>query len=163
MYNGKTVEIVTTDAEGRLILGDAITYAIKKGADYIVDIATLTGACSIALGNNVTGIMGSNEWLLDNLTDGAILAGEQVWELPLPPEYMDMLKSDIADMKNCGPRYGGAITAGLFLQEFTEDKPWVHMDIAGTADTDKDEPFRAKGATGVGVRTFAMLALQLGE
>jgi leucyl aminopeptidase len=163
MYNGKTVEIVTTDAEGRMILGDAITYAIKKGADYIVDIATLTGACSIALGNNVTGIMGNDEWLLDNLTDGAILAGEQVWELPLPPEYMDMLKSDIADMKNCGPRYGGAITAGLFLHEFTEDKPWVHMDIAGTADTDKEEPFRAKGATGVGVRTFAMLAQQLGE
>ena len=163
MYNGKTVEIVTTDAEGRMILADAITYAIKNGADYIVDIATLTGSCVTALGDNVTGIMGNDEWLLDNLTDGAILAGEQVWELPLPPEYMDMLKSDIADIKNCGPRQAGALTAGLFLQEFVEGKPWVHMDIAGTADTDKEQPFRAKGATGVGVRTFAMLALQLGE
>ncbi len=163
MFNGKTVEIVTTDAEGRMILADAMTYAIRKGADYIADIATLTGACTIALGNNVTGVMGNDEWLLDSLTDASILAGEQAWELPLPPEYKDLLKSDIADLKNCGPRQAGAITAGLFLQEFTEDKPWVHMDIAGTADSDKDEPFRAKGATGVGVRTFAMLAAQLGE
>lgn len=163
MYSGKTVEIVTTDAEGRLILGDAITYAIKKGADYIVDIATLTGACVVALGHSVTGIMGNDEWMLDNLTDAAILAGEQVWELPLPPEYKDLFKSDIADIKNCGPRPAGAITAGLFLSEFVEDKPWVHMDIAGTADSDKDEPHRAKGATGVGVRIFAMLAVQLGE
>lgn len=163
MYNGKTVEIVTTDAEGRMILADAITHAIRKGADYLVDIATLTGSCSIALGNNVTGIMGNDEWMLDSVTDAALLAGEQVWELPMPPEYMEEIKSDIADIKNCGSRYGGALTAGLFLQEFVEDLPWVHMDIAGTADAEKDEPYRAKGATGVGVRTFTILAIQLGE
>jgi leucyl aminopeptidase len=92
-----------------------------------------------------------------------MLAGEQVWELPLPPEYMDMIKVDVADVKNCGPRWAGAITAGLFLKEFAEDRPWVHMDIAGTGDADKDEPYRAKGATGVGVRTLALLAMHLGE
>ena len=161
--SGKTVEIVTTDAEGRMLLADAITLAIKKGASYIVDVATLTGSCAVALGQNVTGIMGNDEWLLDGVTDAAMLAGEQVWELPLVPEYMDMIKGDIADVKNCGPRWGGAITAGLFLKEFVEDRPWVHMDIAGTADSDKDEPYRAKGATGVGVRTLALLAMQLGE
>jgi leucyl aminopeptidase len=111
----------------------------------------------------VTGIMGNDEWLLDNITDAAILAGEQVWELPLPPEYMDQLKSEIADLKNCGTRWGGALTGGLFLKEFVQDRPWVHMDIAGTADSDKDEPYRAKGATGVGVRTLALLAMRLGE
>lgn len=163
MYNGKTVEIVTTDAEGRMILADAMTCALHKGADYMVDIATLTGSCVVALGTNITGIMGNDEWLLDALTDAALLAGEQVWELPMPPEYMDLIKSDIADIKNCGPRYGGALTAGLFLQEFAEDKPWVHMDIAGTSDLEKSESHRVKGATGVAVRTLVILALQLGE
>jgi leucyl aminopeptidase len=162
-YSGKTVEIVTTDAEGRMIVADAITFAIEKGANYLVDIATLTGSCVVALGQNVTGIMGNDEWLMDNVTDAAMLAGEQVWELPMPCEYMEQLKSEIADVKNCGTRWGGALTGGLFLKEFAQDLPWVHMDIAGTSDSDKDEPYRAKGATGVGVRTLALLAMRLGE
>lgn len=162
-YGGKTVEIVTTDAEGRMILVDAMTLAVEKGADYLVDVATLTGSCVVALGQNVTGIMGNDEWLLDNVTDAAMLAGEQVWELPMPPEYMDQLKSEIADLKNCGTRWGGALTGGLFLKEFVQDRPWVHMDIAGTSDSDTEEPYRAKGATGVAVRTLALLAVRLGE
>ncbi len=162
-YNGKTAEIITTDAEGRMILADAMTYAIRQGATHLVDIATLTGSCAIALGTNITGIMGNNREFIERLTEAARLAGEQVWELPLPPEYKDQLKSEIADIKNLGAKYGGALTAGLFLQEFVENLPWVHMDIAGTADTDSEEPYRAKGATGVGVRTLAMLAVRLAE
>lgn len=162
-YNGKTAEIITTDAEGRMILADAMTYAIRQGATHLVDIATLTGSCAIALGTNITGIMGNNREFTERLAEAARLAGEQVWELPLPPEYKDQLKSEIADIKNLGAKYGGALTAGLFLQEFVEALPWVHMDIAGTADTDSEEPYRAKGATGVGVRTLAMLAVRLAE
>ena len=163
--SGKTVEIITTDAEGRMMLADAITYALRQGANYVVDIATLTGSCAIALGNDITGIMGNNQELIDNLTEAARLAGEQVWSLPLPPIYKDQLKSQIADLKNVGSKYGGALTGGLFLQEFVGDIPWVHMDIAGTAYTSKDssgdDGYLAPGATGVGVRTLAMLAARL--
>lgn len=161
--NGKTVEIISTDAEGRMILADALVYAVKQGASCLVDVATLTGSCAIALGNNVTGIMGNEVDFTRTVTKAANLAGEKVWELPLPPEYKDQLKSDIADMKNCGTRYGGALTAGLFLKEFADDLPWVHMDIAGTSDSDSDEPYRSRGATGVGVRTMALLAVSLAE
>ena len=158
-YSGKTAEVITTDAEGRMILADALTYAIKQGATHLVDIATLTGACAVALGNNVTGVMGNNREFTDKLMEAARLTGEKVWELPLPPEYKEQLKSEIADMRNLGTRFGGALTGGLFLKEFVEDLPWVHMDIAGTAETDLEQPYRAKGATGVGTRMLAMLAV----
>lgn len=165
--SGKTVEIITTDAEGRMLLADAITYAIQQGATHLVDIATLTGSCAVALGNNITGVMGNNREFTNRLMEAARLAGEKVWELPLPPEYKEQLKSGIADMRNLGSRYGGALTGGLFLQEFVEGIPWVHMDIAGTAYMTKEEAPEAAdsytelGATGVGVRTLAMLALRL--
>jgi leucyl aminopeptidase len=164
--NGKTVEIITTDAEGRMILSDALTYALKQGAKYVVDVATLTGSCAIALGSDITGIMGNKPEFLGDIKEAARLAGERVWELPLPPDYKEQLKSSIADLKNIGSRYGGAITGGLFLQEFVEDVPWVHMDIAGTANTPRDDgvstdAYTAPGATGVGVRTLVLLAMQL--
>ena len=165
--NGKTVEITTTDAEGRMILCDAITYAVKQGVNYIVDVATLTGGCVVALGYDITGIMGNNRDLIEKLQEAAKLSGERVWELPLPSDYKDMLKSSIADFTNAGGRYGSAIQGGLFLQEFVEDIPWIHMDIAGTAYTGKGEgpagveKYMASGATGVAVRTLAMLAVRL--
>jgi len=162
-YSGKTAEVITTDAEGRMILADAITYAVKHGATHLVDIATLTGSCVVALGNNITGVMGNNMEFTGRLVEAARLTGEKVWELPLPPEYKEQLKSEIADMKNVGTRWGGALTGGLFLKEFVEDLPWVHMDIAGTADSDSEEPYRAKGATGVGTRMLAMLAVLMSE
>jgi len=161
--SGKTVEIITTDAEGRMMLADAITYAKRLGAQSLVDVATLTGSCVIALGNDYTGVMGSDRELLRALQESASSAGEKVWEFPLPPEYKDQLKSEIADLKNVGTKYGGAITGGLFLREFAEDTPWVHMDIAGTAYAEKEEPYRAAGATGVGVGTLASLAMRLAE
>jgi len=164
--SGKTVEIITTDAEGRMMLADAMTYALRQGANYLVDIATLTGSCVVALGNDITGIMGNNQELIDKLTEAARFAGEQVWHLPMPPPYREQLKSPIADLKNVGSKYGGALTGGLFLQEFVGDVPWVHMDIAGTGFTSKEDGaagdgYLACGATGVGVRTLAMLALRL--
>lgn len=167
--NGKTVEITTTDAEGRMILADAITYAVRQGANYIVDVATLTGGCVVALGHDITGIMGNNADFTAHLKKAAELAGERVWELPLPKDYKDMIKSNIADMTNAGPRWGSAIQGGLFLQEFVEDRPWVHMDIAGTAYTSKEEgtgssvSYMSPGATGAAVRTLAMLAMRLGK
>lgn len=166
--NGKTVEITTTDAEGRMLLGDAITYAVRQGANYLIDIATLTGGCVVALGHDITGVMGNDRELLDKLKTTSKLTGERLWELPLPADYKDMLKSSIADMTNAGGRWGSAIQGGLFLEEFAEKLPWVHMDIAGTAYTSKDEgssaassSYRTSGATGVGVRTMAMLAMRL--
>ena len=165
--NGKTVEIITTDAEGRMILADAIAYAAREGANYLVDVATLTGSCAIALGSQITGIMGNNRELTDDLIAAAGLAGERVWELPLPSDYKDQLKSSIADLRNVGSKYGGALTGGLFLQEFVNGIPWVHMDIAGTAYLTSDQApedinsYTELGATGVGVRTLAMLAMRL--
>ncbi|MBP6965064.1 MAG: leucyl aminopeptidase [Armatimonadetes bacterium] len=160
---GKTVEIITTDAEGRMILSDAMAYAKDLGVDFMVDVATLTGACVVALGHDYTGIMGSDPVLVSSVERAAAAAGERVWELPLPPDYMEQLKSEYADLKNCGERWGGAITGGLFLKEFAGDTPWVHMDIAGPADSPKATSYRSAGATGVGVRTLAMLAVGLAE
>lgn len=169
-YSGKTVEISSTDAEGRMILSDALTYAVKLGADYIVDIATLTGGCVVALGNDYTGIMGNDKSLIEKIKAVSLVTGEPVWELPLPADYMEMLKSSIADINNAGSRWASAIQGGLFLQEFVEGKPWVHMDIAGTAYISKSDggppnsdKYIASGATGVGVRTFALLAARLAE
>ena len=157
---GKTVEIINTDAEGRLILADAIAYARSLGATHLIDIATLTGACVIALGMVNAGMMGTDQRTIDWMRRNADFTGEKLWQLPLDEEYRKAIRSEIADMKNVGNRWAGAITAAKFLQEFTEDVPWVHLDIAGV-DLDHDgRPFAVKGATGFGVRTLAQLFLQ---
>jgi len=153
--NGKTIEVNNTDAEGRLTLADALAYANEKiKPDEIIDLATLTGACTIALGQLASGVMGNNPGLQDRVLRSAGEAGEKMWPLPLFEEYLDGLKSEVADLKNAGPRAGGAITAGLFLKEFAGTTPWLHLDIAGPAFTEKDLPYAPKGGTGTGVRTL---------
>jgi leucyl aminopeptidase len=151
---GKTVEINNTDAEGRLTLGDAITYALRQKPDEIFDFATLTGACVVALGPNTAGVMGNNEELSKAWLTAAKSAGEDMWPLPLPPKLRDQLKSEIADMRNTGERWGGALTAGLFLKEFVGETPWVHVDIAGPASADKDSGYISKGGVGFAVSTM---------
>jgi leucyl aminopeptidase len=153
--NGTTIEIGNTDAEGRLTLADALCYAAEKvKPDEVVDMATLTGACVIALGPLCAGLMANDRALARRLLDAAEAAGEHVWELPLLEEYRENLKSDVADLNNVGPRGGGAITAGLFLKEFAGAMPWAHLDIAGPAFTEKDLALASKGATGSAVRTL---------
>jgi leucyl aminopeptidase len=156
--SGKTIEIINTDAEGRLILADALAYARQLGAKEIVDIATLTGACVIALGHICAGLFSSDKDLRDRLMEAGHRSGERLWELPLYDAYKKEIQSDIADIKNSGSRAGGAITAAKFLQEFVEDTPWAHLDIAGV-DLFKDENSPLKGASGFGVRTLAELCL----
>lgn len=156
--SGKTIEIITTDAEGRLILADAITYAQQLGATQIIDVATLTGACVVALGTITSGIVSNNKDLCSQVLAAAAHAGEKMWELPNFAEYKEQIKSDIADLKNSGGRMAGAITAGLFIAQFVNEIPWVHIDIAGTADSDKNSGYLVKGGTGVGVRTLIQLA-----
>lgn len=150
--SGQTIEIITTDAEGRLILADALTYAGRYKPAAIIDLATLTGACVIALGERVIGMMGTDEELKSKVRTAADLTAERVWELPLWEDYDELIKSDIADYRNSGGRWGGAITAGAFLQKFTGEYPWVHLDIAGPALLTSDRPYIPKGASGVGVR-----------
>ncbi len=152
--NGKTIEVDNTDAEGRLTLADALCYACELGVDEVIDIATLTGACVVALGTGVSGIMGNDEDLISTLIRTAGDSGEKFWELPLFPEYKDSLKSDIADMKNTGSRQGGASIAGVFLKEFVNGPKWAHIDIAGTAFLEKPQKEFISGATGAGVRTL---------
>ena len=156
--SGKTVEVINTDAEGRLILGDALWYAQKLGATHLVDIATLTGAISVALGRITSGLFGTPTAFVEHVRDVAERAGDRCWPLPLFEEYKDQLRSEIADMLNTGGRLGGAITAALFLREFTGGLPWIHMDIAGTAWSEENRPFMPKGPTGVGLRTLVELA-----
>jgi leucyl aminopeptidase len=151
---GKSVEITNTDAEGRLTLADALAYAIELDPDAIVDIATLTGACVVALGPHIAGVMSNNEDLQQRWLHAARAVGEDMWPLPLPDSLREQLKSDIADMKNTGERWGGALTAGLFLKEFVAQVPWVHVDIAGPASADKDAGPVVKGGTGFGVLTI---------
>jgi leucyl aminopeptidase len=152
--NGTTIEIGNTDAEGRLTLADALAYAVKEVKPHeIIDLATLTGAIVVALGNLCSGVMWNDRPMADRVLAAAEAAGERMWPLPLIDEYRELLKSDVADLSNVGPRGGGALTAGLFLREFAGTVPWVHLDIAGTAFTDKDLPLGPKGGTGVGVRT----------
>ncbi len=156
-YLGKTIEIINTDAEGRLILADALAYARTLGATRLIDIATLTAAIAIALGHVNAGMMGTDQEIIERLKCDARFTGERFWQLPIDDDYRKVIRSQIADMKNVGNRYGGAITAAKFLQEFVEDTPWVHLDIAGV-DLDHDgQPFAAKGATGFGVRTLIHL------
>jgi leucyl aminopeptidase len=153
--NGKTVEINNTDAEGRLTLGDAITYALAEiKPDEMFDFATLTGACMVALGPHTAGVMGNDLSLVERWLAAARLAGEDMWHLPLPDKLRDQLKSEVADMRNTGDRFGGALTAGLFLKEFVGETPWVHVDIAGPASADKESGHIGKGGTGFAVSTI---------
>ena len=152
--NGKTIEVDNTDAEGRLTLADALCYACELNVDEVIDLATLTGACMVALGTHAAGIMGNDKELINNLIKTADNAGEKFWELPMWEDYADSLKSDVADMQNTGSRWGGASTAGCFLKNFVKDVKWAHIDIAGTAFLDKPQKEFIKGATGAGVRTL---------
>jgi len=157
--NGKTIEVLNTDAEGRLILIDAITYAKRQGCTHLVDAATLTGAIVVALGHVNIGAFTNNEDFLAKVMSSAKTEGEKMWHMPLDDEYKELLKSAFADLANIGGRYGGAISAAWFLREFVDDTPWVHLDIAGTAWLDDAKPNLAKGPSGVCVRTFVKLAL----
>ncbi|AKU92058.1 leucyl aminopeptidase [Vulgatibacter incomptus] len=158
---GKTVEITNTDAEGRLVLGDVLSYACEANPRGVIDLATLTGACIVALGMYTVGTFGRDDSLVDAVLDAAKGAGEDFWRMPLVPDVKENLKSDIADMKNSGARWGGAISAAHFLEEFVGETPWVHLDIAGPSTSDKDRGYTTKGGTGVGVRTLVELVRRL--
>jgi leucyl aminopeptidase len=162
-YSGKTVEILNTDAEGRMILCDAIAYAVKQKSDVIIDIATLTGACMVALGTYKAGLMGNDDGLIGQLQKAAEDSGESVWHLPSGDEYADEMKSKIADLKNTGPRWGGACTAAAFLRQFVGDAKWAHLDIAGMDMCPKPTEYAALGSTGFGVRLLTMYLINLVE
>ena len=155
--NGKTAEIDNTDAEGRLVLADALTYASKYKPKAVIDFATLTGACVVALGTITSGLMGTDSHLIDQIKKASTRTNEYVCELPLYEEYEDLIKSDFADVKNSGGRWAGAITAGLFLKHFIGDYPWAHMDIAGTGMAPSERDYWPKGGTGIGVRMLVDL------
>ena len=159
--NGKTVEVLNTDAEGRLVLADALALACDEGNQIVVDLATLTGACRVALGTRVAGIMGNDEALVERLVALGRETGEAIWPLPLVREYRDELKSSVADLKNVGGGLGGAITAGLFLQEFVDGVKWAHLDIAGPAFAEKELAYCPRGGTGFGVRTLVRYLMAL--
>jgi leucyl aminopeptidase len=157
--NGTTVEVLNTDAEGRLVLADALSLASEAEPDAIVDLATLTGACMVALGTKIAGVMGNHDGFVDQVRAAADAEGEPVWPLPLPDDMRKQLDSEVADLKNIGTnRYGGALVAGLFLERFVADGiPWAHLDIAGPADAGDDDSEARKGGTGFGVRTLLRL------
>jgi leucyl aminopeptidase len=156
--SGKTVEVINTDAEGRLILGDALWYARHLGATHLVDVATLTGAAVVALGKAASALFGRPDSWVDSVSAAARTAGDRCWPMPLYDEYTDQLRSEIADMMNTGGRPAGACTAAMFLKEFAGSVPWAHLDVAGTAWADEPKPWLPKGASGVAVRTLAELA-----
>jgi leucyl aminopeptidase len=159
IHGGTTVEIHNTDAEGRLLLADGLALANEERPDAIVDIATLTGACMVALGPSVAGVFGNDEGLVEQVTAASTATDEPVWQLPLERKrYRKLLDSDVADVKNVGGPHGGAITAAVFLSEFVGDAPWAHLDIAGPMKVDADESWRSKGATGFGTRLLIELA-----
>jgi leucyl aminopeptidase len=158
---GKTVEVLNTDAEGRLILGDAVWYARQQGATHLVDVATLTGACVVALGRFASGLFGTPDAWRETVRRASERAGDRTWPMPLFDDYLELFKSEIADFANTGGRAGGAITGALFIKQFAGDRPWVHLDIAGTAWSEDPKPYQPKGATGVGVRTLVELALDV--
>ncbi|GMQ94386.1 MAG: leucyl aminopeptidase [Acidimicrobiia bacterium] len=160
-YNGKTIEVLNTDAEGRLVLADGLALAAESEPDLIVDIATLTGACKIALGLSIGGLFASDDDAAELVGSAAAAAGEKMWRMPLEVDYRPLIESDIADMKNTAGRWGGAITAGLILAEFVGDTPWVHLDVAGPARADKAEHYISAGGTGFGVRTLVEVARAL--
>ena len=164
-YCGKTVEIMHTDAEGRLILADALSYIAEQDVELIVDIATLTGGCIVALGHQMSAVLGSDQKLVDDLIECGKISSENLWQLPLHDEYLPQLKSDVADLANSGGRAASSITAAMFLKQFTKELPWAHLDIAGTAVIDKQiffyykRPYHPKeGATGMGTRLLYHLA-----
>jgi len=159
--NGKTIEVLNTDAEGRLILADALALAAQQQPDYMINLATLTGACMTALGTQVGGLFSNHQPLADSLLRSGREAGEKLWQLPLVKEYKELIKSSVADMKNIGGAHGGAITAALILQEFVGDTPWAHLDIAGPAFAESDGLLGPKGGTGFGVRTLIKFLLSL--
>ena len=161
--NGKTIEVINTDAEGRLVLADALCYAREQGITRLVDVATLTGAMVTTLGKACTGVMGNDGQLIHQTINAGKKTGEKFWELPMFDEYKDLIKSDVADMKNSGGRQAGSISAALLLAEFVDGAAWVHLDIAGTSTSDKAAGYLVKGATGVPVRTLAQLATDLAE
>jgi leucyl aminopeptidase len=157
--SGKTIEVINTDAEGRLILADALHYARQQGCTHLVDAATLTGAVVVALGHLNVGLFANEDGMRDRVMAAAKAEGERMWNLPLEDDYKDYLKSQFADIANVGGRWGGAVTAAMFLKEFTGDTPWVHLDIAGTAWIDDQRPDVAKGPSGMPVRTYVRLAM----
>jgi leucyl aminopeptidase len=157
-YNGKTIEVLNTDAEGRLVLADGLSLAAEASPDLIVDIATLTGSCKSALGTAIAGLFARDDDAADVVVEAAKAAGEKVWRLPIDPEYRSLIESDIADMKNTGGPWGGAIIAALILAEFVGDTPWVHLDIAGPARADANDHYISKGGSGFGVRTLVAVA-----
>ena len=150
--SGQTIEIISTDAEGRMLLCDALSYGLRYKPRFMIDLATLTGACTVALGNHAVGIMGNDPGIIERLKKAGDRSGERLWELPLWDDYDDLIKSDVADMKNVGNRSAGTIVGGMFLKRFVKDTPWAHLDIAGTAWAEKPSACMPKGATGVGVR-----------
>jgi leucyl aminopeptidase len=152
--SGKSIEIINTDAEGRLILADGLSYARKLGCTHLIDAATLTGAVVVALGYVNAGIFSSDDEMYERFVKALNQAGEKMWRLPLDDEYKDLLKSNIADMTNAGSRWGGAIFAAMFLKEFAEDTPWIHLDIAGTAWMEDAKPWIAKGPSGIALRSL---------
>jgi leucyl aminopeptidase len=161
--SGKSIEVINTDAEGRLVLADGVTYAKQLGATHLVDAATLTGAVVVALSNVNVGVFGSDQAFTDQLLASSKVAGEKMWPFPLDDEYREMIKSGIADIQNVGSgKGGGAIVGAMFIKEFTGDTPWIHLDIAGMAWQDDVKPWSAKGATGVAVRTLVDLAMKFG-
>lgn len=157
MRNGKTVEVLNTDAEGRLILADALSYAVEQKPARVLDLATLTGACMVALGTRVAGLFSNHDQFAAEVQDASRRSGERTWRMPLDPDYKDLLKSQVADLKNVGGKWGGAITAAKFLEEFVAETPWVHLDIAGPSWADADSATRDAGATGCFVRTLVAL------
>jgi len=157
--DGKTIEVVNTDAEGRIVLADALSYAVRLKVREIVDLATLTGACIVGLGNYTAGIMGNNESLINKIINASKLAGEKIWPLPLDDELRKEIDSDVADVKNVGSRWGGAITAAMFLEKFVLETPWAHIDIAGPAFLERGGEWYPKGGTGFGVRTITRYLL----
>ncbi len=160
---GRTVEVLNTDAEGRLILGDALWYARQLGATHLVDVATLTGACVVALGRVMSGVFGTDADFTEVIRQLGELSGDRCWPMPVLDDYFEQLKSEVADMTNTGGRPGGAVTAAVFLKQFTGGVPWAHLDIAGTAWSDENRPHQIKGATGAATRLLAELALDPGR
>ena len=161
--SGKSIEIINTDAEGRLVLADGLYYARQLGCTHLIDAATLTGACVVALGYINAGVFGNNDEMYDRFHHATEQAGEKMWRLPLDEEYKDVIRSNIADIMNSGGRWGGAITAAMFLKEFAEDTPWLHLDIAGTAWMEDNKPWIAKGPSGIAVRSLIQFAKEFAQ
>ncbi|MEZ5949461.1 MAG: hypothetical protein R3C12_09645 [Planctomycetaceae bacterium] len=155
--NGVTIEVLNTDAEGRLVLADVLCYAVDEGCEKLIDVATLTGSCVVALGEDYTGVFTNQQAWCDQFLQAANRVGEKVWQLPMCDSFGEQLRSEVADCQNVGSRWGGAITAAKFLEKFVADTPWVHLDIAGPAFLQDSKPYREGGATGVMLRTLLNL------